>query len=68
MAVTEKDGGQPREHGAAIERAGEQGLLFGEDLAAHPENVGYRHTRLRPGAGHPGYSFRTLGRPARVGQ
>jgi DNA-binding transcriptional MerR regulator len=42
VAVTEKDGGQPRGHGAAIERAGEQGLLFGEDLAAHPENVGYR--------------------------
>ena len=42
MAVTEKDGGQPRGHGAAIERAGEQGLLFGEDLAARPENVGYR--------------------------
>jgi DNA-binding transcriptional MerR regulator len=42
VAVTEKDGGQPRGHGAAIERAGEQGLLFGEDLTAHPENVGYR--------------------------
>ena len=42
MAVTEKDGGQPRDRGAAIERAGEQGLLFGEDLTAHPENVGYR--------------------------
>ena len=42
MAVTEKDGGQSRSRGAAIERAGEQGLLFGEDLTAHPENVGYR--------------------------
>ena len=42
MAVTEKDGGQPRDRGAAIERAGEQGLLFGEDLTAHPGNVGYR--------------------------
>jgi DNA-binding transcriptional MerR regulator len=42
VAVTEKDGGQPRDRGAAIERAGEQGLLFGEDLTAHPENVGYR--------------------------
>ena len=42
MAVTSKDGGQPHERGAAIERAGEQGLLFGDDLAAHPENVGYR--------------------------
>ncbi|HXZ78052.1 MAG TPA: MerR family transcriptional regulator, partial [Streptosporangiaceae bacterium] len=42
MAVTSKDGGQPHERGAAIERAGEQGLLFGDDLTAHPENVGYR--------------------------
>jgi len=42
VAVTEKDGGQSRSRGAAIERAGEQGLLFGEDLTAHPENVGYR--------------------------
>jgi DNA-binding transcriptional MerR regulator len=42
VAVTSKDGGQPRERGAAIERAGEQGLLFGDDLTAHPENVGYR--------------------------
>jgi DNA-binding transcriptional MerR regulator len=42
VAVTEKDGGRPRDRGAAIERAGEQGLLFGEDLATRPENVGYR--------------------------
>ena len=42
MAVTSKDGGQPHGRGAAIERAGEQGLLFGDDLTAHPENVGYR--------------------------
>ena len=42
MAVTEKDGGEPRDQSAAIERAGEQGLLFGEDLSAHPQNVGYR--------------------------
>jgi DNA-binding transcriptional MerR regulator len=42
VAVTKKDGGQSRDHGAAIERAGEQGLLFGEDLTTHSENVGYR--------------------------
>jgi DNA-binding transcriptional MerR regulator len=42
VAVTSKDGDQPHERGAAIERAGEQGLLFGDDLTAHPENVGYR--------------------------
>jgi DNA-binding transcriptional MerR regulator len=42
VAVTEKDGDEPRDRGAAVERAGEQGLLFGEELTAHPENVGYR--------------------------
>jgi len=42
VAVTSKDGDQPHERGAAIERAGEQGLLFGDDLTSHPENVGYR--------------------------
>jgi len=42
VAVTSKDGGQPHERGVAVERAGEQGLLFGDDLTAHPENVGYR--------------------------
>jgi DNA-binding transcriptional MerR regulator len=42
VAVTEKDGGQSQMRGAAMERAGEQGLLFGEDLSAHPQNVGYR--------------------------
>jgi len=42
VAVTEKDGGQSQVRGAAMERAGEQGLLFGEDLSAHPQNVGYR--------------------------
>ena len=42
MAVTKSDGGESRERGAAIQHAGEQGLLFGDELVAHPENVGYR--------------------------
>jgi len=64
VAVTEKDGGQPREHGAAIERAGEQGLLFGEDLAAHPENVGYRGPTACAAAG---ITYRQLDYWARTG-
>ena len=64
MAVTEKDGGQPRGHGAAIERAGEQGLLFGEDLAAHPENVGYRGPTACAAAG---ITYRQLDYWARTG-
>ena len=43
MAVTSKDGGQSRERVARRSSAlSEQGLLFGDDLTAHPENVGYR--------------------------
>jgi DNA-binding transcriptional MerR regulator len=42
VAVTEKDGGESRDRGAAARRAGEQGLLFEEDLGARPQNVGYR--------------------------
>jgi len=34
--------GEVHDYSVAIERAGEEGLLFGEDLTAHPENVGYR--------------------------
>ena len=64
MAVTSKDGGQPHERGAAIERAGEQGLLFGEDLAAHPENVGYRGPTACAAAG---ITYRQLDYWARTG-
>ena len=64
MAVTSKDGGQPHERGAAIERAGEQGLLFGEDLAARPENVGYRGPTACSAAG---ITYRQLDYWARTG-
>jgi DNA-binding transcriptional MerR regulator len=43
VAVTRSNDGESRERGAAIQHAGEQGLLFGdEDLAAHSDDVGYR--------------------------
>jgi DNA-binding transcriptional MerR regulator len=43
VAVTRSNDGEPRERGAAIQHAGEQGLLFGdEDLATHSDDVGYR--------------------------
>ena len=64
MAVTSKDGGQPHERGAAIERAGEQGLLFGDDLTAHPDNVGYRGPTACAAAG---ITYRQLDYWARTG-
>ncbi|HEU5416691.1 MAG TPA: MerR family transcriptional regulator [Streptosporangiaceae bacterium] len=42
MAVTRGEGQAPGGRGAAARQAGEQGLLFGEQLAAAPEDIGYR--------------------------
>ena len=42
MAVTKGDGQAPGARGAAARHAGEQGLLFGEEIAAQPEDIGYR--------------------------
>ena len=43
MAVTRSTDGESRARGAAIQHAGEQGLLFGdEELATHSDDVGYR--------------------------
>ena len=42
MAVTQGDGKVPGDHGAAVRHAGEQGLLFGEEVAMRPEDIGYR--------------------------
>jgi len=43
VAVTRSTDGESRARGAAIQHAGEQGLLFGdEDLAVHSDDVGYR--------------------------
>jgi DNA-binding transcriptional MerR regulator len=43
VAVTRSNDGESRARGAAIQHAGQQGLLFGdEDLAVHTDDVGYR--------------------------
>jgi DNA-binding transcriptional MerR regulator len=43
VAVTRSNDGESRARGDAISRAGEQGLLFGDEaLAAHSDDVGYR--------------------------
>ncbi len=43
MAVTRSTDGESRARGAAIQHAGEQGLLFGDEaLAVHSDDVGYR--------------------------
>jgi DNA-binding transcriptional MerR regulator len=64
VAVTESDDGESRERGAAIEQAGQQGLLFGEDLSAHTENVGYRGPTACAAAG---ITYRQLDYWARTG-
>ena len=43
MAVTKSNDGESRARGAAIQHAGEQGLLFDDEaLAVHSDDVGYR--------------------------
>jgi DNA-binding transcriptional MerR regulator len=42
VAVIKGDGHDERERSAAAQRAGEQGLLFDDELAPLPEDVGYR--------------------------
>jgi DNA-binding transcriptional MerR regulator len=64
VAATKSDGGEPRERGAAIEQAGQQGLLFGEDLSARTENVGYRGPTACAAAG---ITYRQLDYWARTG-
>jgi DNA-binding transcriptional MerR regulator len=64
VAVTKSDGSEPRERGAAIEQAGQQGLLFGEDLSARTDNVGYRGPTACAAAG---ITYRQLDYWARTG-
>lgn len=64
MAVTESDGGESRERGAAMEQAGQQGLLFGDDVSARTENVGYRGPTACAAAG---ITYRQLDYWARTG-
>ncbi len=69
MAVTSGDssnvqGVAAEVRGAAIQQAGEQGLLFGDDLAARPEGIGYRGPTACAAAG---ITYRQLDYWARTG-
>lgn len=64
MAATKSHGGAPDERGAAARHAGEQGLLFGDEVAAHPEGVGYRGPVACAAAG---ITYRQLDYWARTG-
>ena len=64
MAVIKGESGTSGVRGAAIQHAGEQGLLFGEDLTARPEGVGYRGPTACAAAG---ITYRQLDYWARTG-
>lgn len=64
MAVTSSHGDPSHERGAAAQHAGEQGLLFGDEVAAHPEDVGYRGPVACAAAG---ITYRQLDYWARTG-
>jgi DNA-binding transcriptional MerR regulator len=64
VAVTRSHGDAPRDRDAAARHAGEQGLLFGDEVSAHPEDVGYRGTVACAAAG---ISYRQLDYWARTG-
>ena len=64
VAVTKGESGTSGIRGAAIQHAGEQGLLFGEDLTARPEGVGYRGPTACAAAG---ITYRQLDYWARTG-
>jgi DNA-binding transcriptional MerR regulator len=64
VAVTKGESGTSGVRGAAIQHAGEQGLLFGEDLTARPEGIGYRGPTACAAAG---ITYRQLDYWARTG-
>ena len=64
MAVTKSHGDASHDRGKAARHAGEQGLLFGEEVAAHPEDVGYRGPVACAAAG---ITYRQLDYWARTG-
>ncbi len=65
MAATRSNSGESPARGAAVQHAGEQGLLFGdEELAAHPDDVGYRGPTACAAAG---ITYRQLDYWARTG-
>jgi DNA-binding transcriptional MerR regulator len=64
VAVIKGDGHDERERSAAAQRAGEQGLLFDDELDPAPEDVGYRGPTACAAAG---ISYRQLDYWARTG-
>jgi DNA-binding transcriptional MerR regulator len=64
VAVIKGDGHDERERSAAAQRAGEQGLLFDDELAPLPEDVGYRGPTACTAAG---ITYRQLDYWARTG-
>jgi DNA-binding transcriptional MerR regulator len=64
VAVIKGDGHDERERSAAAQRAGEQGLLFDDELAPLPEDVGYRGPTACAAAG---ITYRQLDYWARTG-
>ena len=64
MAVTKGNSDSPEVRGAAIRQAGQQGLLFGDDVAARPEGIGYRGPTACSAAG---ITYRQLDYWARTG-
>jgi DNA-binding transcriptional MerR regulator len=64
VAVTKGESGTSGVRGASIQRADEQGLLFGEDLTARPEGIGYRGPTACAAAG---ITYRQLDYWARTG-
>ena len=64
MAVTKGDEQAPELRSDAARHAGEQGLLFGDELSARPEDVGYRGPTACKAAG---ISYRQLDYWARTG-
>jgi DNA-binding transcriptional MerR regulator len=64
VAVTKGNSQSPGVRGAAMQQAGEQGLLFGDDLAERPADIGYRGPTACAAAG---ITYRQLDYWARTG-
>ncbi len=64
MAVTKGNSQSPGAHGAAMQQAGEQGLLFGDDVESRPAGTGYRGPTACAAAG---ITYRQLDYWARTG-
>jgi DNA-binding transcriptional MerR regulator len=64
VAVTKGNSDSPGVRGAAVRQAGEQGLLFGDDVATRPEGIGYRGPTACSAAG---ITYRQLDYWARTG-